>query len=294
MRSSGRPRNPLSQPLIVEGGDIQVPLLQLVVNPPLTITPGAASHIEASGCRQSDAQCITESCSDLLELEHLLHLRLFVDAIQQTHCGLGKIPGHGFIGGKHELLDDAVSHEPLGSRDADHASLLVELDLRLRKVKIDGAAALPASRSAPEPTPSSARIDPPFFDSAAVRPHLHRVPPGHPCRSYAPRCESLPSPTHSGEWFPPRRSPSKPTIPADRLWDSGCRCRLKAQEATWERRGPENRPKFPAGALPGRPQFPDGRNGPRQRREHPAGRAFLPAAPRRPRHRNPSPSHRRW
>ena len=63
-----------------------------------------------------------------------------MDAIERGNPAALKIPGHGFVGGQHELFNEAVGEVPFRTRNAHHAAKLVELNQRLRQIEIDGAA----------------------------------------------------------------------------------------------------------------------------------------------------------
>ena len=55
--------------------------------------------------------------------------------------GVLQVRRHGFIGGQHELFDDAMGDVARRARDAGHGAPLVEFDQRLGQIEIDGAAA---------------------------------------------------------------------------------------------------------------------------------------------------------
>ncbi len=76
-----------------------------------------------------------------LEIHHALGVGLFVDTIDAGGDGGGQVRGHRFIGGQHELFDDAVGDVARGTADAGHGAPFVELDQRLGHVEIDRAAA---------------------------------------------------------------------------------------------------------------------------------------------------------
>ena len=50
-------------------------------------------------------------------------------AAKEIDLGRGQRIGHGFVGRQHELFDDLVADRILHAMGADHASLLVEIDL---------------------------------------------------------------------------------------------------------------------------------------------------------------------
>ena len=57
--------------------------------------------------------------------------------MQRGHVLIDQMRGHGFVGQKHELLDQAVSHIPLSGNDVGNLALVGEDDLRFRQVEID-------------------------------------------------------------------------------------------------------------------------------------------------------------
>src|ERR1017187_8450345 len=63
------------------------------------------------------------------------------NSIDPRDAGLLQVSGDALIGGQHELLDDAVGDIARRPRDARHGAQFVELDERLGKIEIDGAAA---------------------------------------------------------------------------------------------------------------------------------------------------------
>jgi hypothetical protein len=73
----------------------------------------------------------------------LLPRRGLVHPVDRGHLHPPEVAGHGFVGGDHELLDDAVRHVALGAHDGRDAALQIEQDLLLRQVEVDAPAAGP-------------------------------------------------------------------------------------------------------------------------------------------------------
>ena len=70
----------------------------------------------------------------------LVGVGLIVDAKHRRQGAHGKEARHRFVGGEHELLDQAVGVVARAASDLGHPSALVEDDLRLGQVEVDGSA----------------------------------------------------------------------------------------------------------------------------------------------------------
>lgn len=103
------------------------------------VTPAHGRTKSLHGNR-ADAQRIAEVRGDLFELLHAFGIRFFMDAEDRCDPSLLQVRSDGFVGRKHELLNDAVRDIAGAARDTGHFSKLVELDQRFRHVEIDGAA----------------------------------------------------------------------------------------------------------------------------------------------------------
>ena len=97
---------------------------------------------EARDGQRSDAERIAEGGGEVFKIVDALGVGRLVDAVDGSNALVFEVGGHGFIGREHELLDQAMGEEPLGAGDAFHQAVLVELDERLGKIEVDGAAAL--------------------------------------------------------------------------------------------------------------------------------------------------------
>ncbi len=87
-------------------------------------------------------QRVAELRRDFLEFDHALGIGTIVNA--EDH-GLARgldVRRHGFVGGQHELLDQAVRDVAGRARHGGHRAELVEFEQRLGQIEIDGAAAL--------------------------------------------------------------------------------------------------------------------------------------------------------
>ena len=85
---------------------------------------------------------MAERAQEQHELFELTFVRPFVYAVQARDAALVD-PLRGFdVRRDHAFFDDLVRHEPLDGADAFYLAALVELDLRLRQVEVDGAATL--------------------------------------------------------------------------------------------------------------------------------------------------------
>ena len=139
----GLARQPLGEVLVVARRDLEVLRIDHLLEARVALAFVAEAHAHAAGRRQRHAQRIAEAGGDFLKLHHFFRVRPLVDAVQRGHAAALQVRGHCFVGREHELLDDAVRHVALRARDADHAPVLVELDLRLGKVEINRASRLP-------------------------------------------------------------------------------------------------------------------------------------------------------
>src|SRR6185437_1424262 len=68
----------------------------------------------------ADAERVAEAGGDLLKLKDALGVGLLMNAVEAGDVALLKVRGYGFIGGKHELFNEAVSPVALRGRDAFH------------------------------------------------------------------------------------------------------------------------------------------------------------------------------
>ena len=66
-----------------------------------------------------------------------------MDAVDAGKIALLQVRGNGFIGGQHELFDQAMGPVALASRDALHHAQFIKLNHRFRHVKVNGAALYP-------------------------------------------------------------------------------------------------------------------------------------------------------
>ena len=82
---------------------------------------------------------VAEGGGDFFELHHAARVGRLVNAVNERHRG--HAGGHRFIGGQHELLDDAVRDVARGAAHPGHGAPLVEFDHGLGQVEVDGAAA---------------------------------------------------------------------------------------------------------------------------------------------------------
>ena len=61
-----------------------------------------------------------------------------MDTAQKRHPKAGQMLRHRFIGRQHELLDDLMADIVLDEVGTGHAALLIELQLRLGHVELEG------------------------------------------------------------------------------------------------------------------------------------------------------------
>ena len=90
--------------------------------------------------KRSKAKRKAEARGELFELHDAARFGLLMDTVERRDAKIFKPDGDALVGGEHEFLDEAVGPGALGAGDAAHLALLVELDDRLGKVEVDGAA----------------------------------------------------------------------------------------------------------------------------------------------------------
>ena len=144
----GLARNALREPLVVKGRDFDFLRVHLFVETRMPFVLVLPSHAQPSRGGQLDAQRIAERGGDFLKLQNLFRVGLFVNAVKRRNAAVLEVARHTFVGGQHELFDDAVRDVALRARDADHAAVLVEFDFRLWQIEINRAArvALPVQQ----------------------------------------------------------------------------------------------------------------------------------------------------
>ncbi len=74
---------------------------------------------------------------DLLEFEHPLRVRTFVNTEDHRHARRLEVRRHGLIRGQHELLDETVRDVARRARHARHLAEFVEFEQRLGKIEVD-------------------------------------------------------------------------------------------------------------------------------------------------------------
>jgi len=77
------------------------------------------------------------------EVQQLLRVRIFVDPVQERHLQPIEMLRHRLVRRQHELLDDHLGDRALALHDIDRLAVLVDDDLRLLEVEVDGAALHP-------------------------------------------------------------------------------------------------------------------------------------------------------
>ena len=92
-----------------------------------------------------DPQGIAESLGEFLEFENLFRVGFFVNAMERSDPAFFQVLRDGFVGREHEFFDQAVRDVALAADDAEHASIVVELDDRLGKIEINRAASVAAA-----------------------------------------------------------------------------------------------------------------------------------------------------
>ncbi len=81
-----------------------------------------------------------ERLQEIAQARELLLRGLIVNAIDDGRAFTFERLGRGDVGLDHELLDQAVCGEPLRRHDAGDLPLLVEHDLALGQIEIEGRA----------------------------------------------------------------------------------------------------------------------------------------------------------
>ena len=99
-------------------------------------------HAETRNGQRAYSKRVTESGGEIFEVVHAFGIRRLVHAIEGGNALGFKVGRDSLIGRQHELFDEAMREEALGTRDSFHQSVLIELDERLGKIEVDGAAAL--------------------------------------------------------------------------------------------------------------------------------------------------------
>ena len=77
-------------------------------------------------------QAQAERQDELVEVLELVHIGLFVDAVDQRHVLFAQELRRGLVGGQHEFLDQFVRFVVLGDGDSCHPALPVKGDLAFR------------------------------------------------------------------------------------------------------------------------------------------------------------------
>src|SRR5258707_1378377 len=80
----------------------------------------AMPHRDVPFGKPGDAQRVAEDVRQLLKLENLFRVGLFVHAVQGTDAAAFEVSRDRLIGGQHELLDQAMRDIALAADDARH------------------------------------------------------------------------------------------------------------------------------------------------------------------------------